>query len=471
MRTKASGRRRAAARQPVAPGPGAPVYAVDPERFARGARTRSPAGDLTGLAEHLDHIASLGVGALALSPIFESAEGRAGDTIDYDRIATRLGGRRGFETLIAAARARGLGVMLDARFTHGSDRHPWFLEARRSVRSPHRDAFRFRGRKADLYRGQEGRPLWNLTDPAVARQLWDGPRSALFRWTRRGVTGWRLGGAVDLGPRLCAHVTDAVRALGGRGGVVGEVTGFARDWLDGGILDGVTNHVFRATAVALVRGEIPPAEAAWVLDRLATEYSREGLLRSWTVLGTEDAPRLATLLGEDAGRLRLAVTLQYAYPGVPLVHWGDEVGLIDGGGPGPVAMPWTEDRWNLELLEVHRRLGALRGRYPALGMGGYVSLHQPGEPEILAFARTDPDPRQTVVCIANPNARRTSVRLLLPLPELPDGLLMRDLLADRRVACREGFVRIELEQWDVALLVPEPLALPGHDFYAGALGA
>jgi len=129
------------------------------------------------------------------------------------------------------------------------------------------------------------------------------------------------------------------------------------------------------------------------------------------------------------------------------------------------------DRWNLPLLELHRRLGGLRARWPALAGGGYVTLHQPGEPEILAFARTDPDPRQTVICIANPNARRTAARLLLPLPMLPDGLPLRDLLADRRVTCREGFVRIELEQWDVALLVPEPLAVPGYDFYAGALGS
>jgi hypothetical protein len=132
-------------------------------------------------------------------------------------------------------------------------------------------------------------------------------------------------------------------------------------------------------------------------------------------------------------------------------------------------MPWSPERWNLPLLELHRRLGELRRRHRALAIGGYLPLSQPGEPEILAFARTDPDPGHLVLCVANPNARRTSVRLLLPLSAMPDAMPLRDLLSDRSVPCREGFIRLELEQWDVALLVPDPAAIDRYHFYDGWL--
>jgi glycosidase len=343
------------------------------------------------------------------------------------------------------------------------------VEARSSPRSRRRSAFFFEGGTARAWRGYGHLPEWNLDDPAVAKLLYEGPRSAVARWIRRGATGWRLDCANDLGPRVCARITRTVRELGARDGVVGEVMSYARDWV-GENLDGVMNYVFRGALIALVRGEIPPPQAASVLDRVATEYPLEGLLRSWTMLGSHDTPRLATLFGEDPGRLRLAVTLQYCYPGTPLIYYGDEVGLTGEDDPdNRRTMPWSPDRWNQPLLELYRRLGRLRREHPALVGGGYLPLSQPGEPEILAFARTDPDPRRTLLCIANPNARRTSARMLVPVSSMFDALPLEDLLADRRVQCREGFIRIELEQWDVALLRPRPDATPGYDFFRGLL--
>lgn len=475
---------------PTTPGTALPVYAIFPDRFARGARSRRtpdlrgwdelPAtpphgrdffgGDLRGIVEHLDHVTSLGAGAVYLTPIFTAPSNHRYDTSDYGRIDPRLGGERAFDALVEALRARGLGLVLDAVFNHSGDQHPWIVEARRSAKSPRRSAYQFTGRTPRSWRGFTHLPEWNQRDPEVQRLLYDGPTSALFRWTRRGATGWRLDTANDLGPRVCAHITDAARALGAKDGVVGEVMSFARDWLEGGTLDGVMNYVFRSAVISLVRGEIPPQQAAWVLDRIAAEYPRDGLLKSWTLLGTHDTPRLASLLGDDIGRLRLAVTLQYAYPGIPLVYYGDEVGMPGDDDPdNRRTMPWSPERWNQPLLDHYRRLGALRAAHPALSTGGYQSLTQPGEPEVLAFARTDPDPRRMILCIANPNARRISARLLLPMSSLPDGMPLCDLLANRRAVCREGFIRLELEQWDVALLVPEPAPIPGYDFYAGLL--
>ncbi|MBI2894719.1 MAG: hypothetical protein HYY06_14285 [Deltaproteobacteria bacterium] len=468
-------------------GVGLPVYEIFPDRFARAAKARrrgpwrdwderpeSPprgrdrfGGDLRGICEHLDHVQSLGAGALYLTPIFASSSNHGYDTVSYEKIDPELGGDRAFDALARAARDRSLGLVLDGVFNHTGCEHPWFLAAKSSRRARQRSAFHFDDGGYRAWRGHSSLPEWNHSDESVRRLLYEGPASALARWTRRGATGWRLDCASDLGPQICALIRREAREAGAVDGVTGEVMSFARDWLSDGALDGVMNYVFRGAVIALVRGEIPANQAAWVLDKVAAEYPPAGLLRSWTVVGSHDTPRLSTLLGEDPGRLRLAVTLQYAYPGTPLVYYGDEIGLTGGDDPdNRRTMPWDADRWNAPLLDLYRKLGRLRSDHAALRVGGYLPLAQPGEPEIVAFARTVPEPEGLVICVANPNARRMAVKILLPL-SVPDGLPLRDLLADRRTACREGFIRLELDSWDVAFLIPEPDAITGYDFFEG----
>jgi hypothetical protein len=52
----------------------------------------------------------------------------------------------------------------------------------------------------------------------------------------------------------------------------------------------------------------------------------------------------AAALAEGKQRLRLAALLQYTYVGVPMVYYGDEVG-IDAPGPDPFdrpPYPWAD---------------------------------------------------------------------------------------------------------------------------------
>jgi (1->4)-alpha-D-glucan 1-alpha-D-glucosylmutase len=88
--------------------------------------------DATGV---LDHLASLGVSHVYLSPVLEAAAGSTHgyDVIDHGTIRHALGGREGFEALVAAAHERGLGVVLDvvpnhmAIGGHGAG-NPWWWD-------------------------------------------------------------------------------------------------------------------------------------------------------------------------------------------------------------------------------------------------------------------------------------------------------------------------------------------------------
>jgi (1->4)-alpha-D-glucan 1-alpha-D-glucosylmutase len=71
-------------------------------------------------AQHLDHVATLGVTDIYLSPILEAAPGSTHgyDVVDHARISQVMGGREAFERFAEAAHARGLGVVVDVVPNH-----------------------------------------------------------------------------------------------------------------------------------------------------------------------------------------------------------------------------------------------------------------------------------------------------------------------------------------------------------------
>lgn len=83
-------------------------------------------GNLKGITEALDHIASLGVNAIWLTPIFDSSEAFGGEklqatgyfTNNFFEIDPHFGTEADLHELVDAAHARGLYVILDGVFGH-----------------------------------------------------------------------------------------------------------------------------------------------------------------------------------------------------------------------------------------------------------------------------------------------------------------------------------------------------------------
>ena len=65
-------------------------------------------GDLKGIEEKLDYLASLGVTCIYLNPIFESHSNHRYDTANYEKIDPLLGDEADFRTLCAEAKKRGI---------------------------------------------------------------------------------------------------------------------------------------------------------------------------------------------------------------------------------------------------------------------------------------------------------------------------------------------------------------------------
>lgn len=114
---------------------GAVVYQVYPRSYQDS--NADGIGDLRGITSRLPYIASLGVDAVWLSPIFESPMKDFGyDVSDYRSIAPEFGTLSDFAELLREAHGLGLKVMLDLALSHTSDQHPWFRESSQSRENP-----------------------------------------------------------------------------------------------------------------------------------------------------------------------------------------------------------------------------------------------------------------------------------------------------------------------------------------------
>src|SRR5713226_3949342 len=104
---------------------GAAIYQIYPRSFADS--NGDGIGDLPGITARLEHIASLGVDAIWLSPFFKSPMKDFGyDVADYCDVDPIFGTLQDFDQLVRRAHALELRVIIDQVFSHTSDQHTWF---------------------------------------------------------------------------------------------------------------------------------------------------------------------------------------------------------------------------------------------------------------------------------------------------------------------------------------------------------
>ena len=201
----------------VAPGAewwrGAVIYQIYPRSFADS--NGDGIGDLPGITARLDHVASLGVDAIWLSPFFTSPMRDFGyDIADYRDVDPIFGTLADFDALLAKAHKLGLKIIIDQVYSHTSDRHAWFQESRSDRTNPKAGWYTWADAKPDgsppnNWQSVFGGPAWtwdarrrqyylhnflpeqpdlNVHNPDVQEALLD---TARF-WLDRGVDGFRL---------------------------------------------------------------------------------------------------------------------------------------------------------------------------------------------------------------------------------------------------------------------------------------
>ena len=158
-------------------------------------------GDLLGIAEHLDYLADLGVNAIYLNPIFQSACNHRYHTHDYEKVDPLLGGNSALRELVRAAHARNMRIVQDGVFNHASRGFFQFNDIlENGPHSPWLDWFHVQkwplapydgSRPANYaaWAGNRALPKFNTENPQVREFLF----GIAEYWIREyDIDGWRL---------------------------------------------------------------------------------------------------------------------------------------------------------------------------------------------------------------------------------------------------------------------------------------
>jgi len=397
-------------------------------------------GTLDGVRAALDagYFDRLGVTTLWLSPVYTNPTdhfvGRDGHLVapyhgywpeDPRTVDPALGGAAALDALVADAHARGMRVLLDVVPNHVFDTHPWYLQHSRAA-DPTLDATTswFNDGPDHCVCGDPGcdwgahmescwfapyLPDLNWRNPAVTAA---GTDDLVWWMSRFDLDGLRVD-AVPMMPRAASRrMVDAVRGMMFRSPadlyVVGEVytgagdggraqirayLGNALDGLEGAFdfplmwaeRDAVAHDV--DGGFAMLEHEIAAGATAWSGSGATIAH----------MIGNHDTTRFLSESVGDAGgdpwvsppaqpadaapyqKQLVALALVMTLPGVPVIYYGDEVGLAGASDPDsrrvlPDVLSGALPAPQQALLDGVAKIGQARRCSPALRGGTRTSL-------------------------------------------------------------------------------------------------
>jgi cyclomaltodextrinase / maltogenic alpha-amylase / neopullulanase len=406
-------------------------YQIFPDRFAKSKQPRKrllqnfmweewheiptlqgyKGGDLWGVMEQLDYLQDLGINAIYFTPIFQSASNHRYHTHDYYQVDPMLGGNLAFKDLLDAAHDRNIKIVLDGVFNHASRGFFFFHDIlENGPHSPWLDWFKIEGWPLSAYDGNfpanyagwdgnRALPVFNHDNPEVREYIME----IAEYWIKFGVDGWRLDVPFEIkSSGFWQEFRERVKAVNPEAYIVGEVWEDAREWLDGTQFDGVMNYLFAAPTIAFAAGDrvdlaqlegrsyypypaLFAKEYGAQIQQVLDLYPWQIQLTQLNLLASHDTARLLTIARGDKASVELATLLLLTFPGAPSIYYGDEVGLPGALDPDSRRGFPLESQWELDVLDYHKQLIALRHKYAALRTGSYHILFAEGA--VYVFAR------------------------------------------------------------------------------------
>lgn len=351
------------------------VYQIYPRSFQD--TTGNGVGDLAGIITRLDYLQKLGVDVIWLSPVCASPQVDNGyDISDYQAIDPLFGDFSDMRRLIAQAKKRGIGIMMDLVLNHTSDQHRWFQQAKQSRSNPCHDYYVWRDGVPGVYPNDMqavfGGAAWewvpevqqyyfhqfapqqpdlNWENPALRRQIYD----MILWWMEQGVEGFRLDVIDQIakepdrkitnnGPQLHAFLRELSAETFQKGCLVtvGEAWGAdtARAKLYSAPDGSELSMVFQFEQMVL---DQQPGKEKWDLAPLPFTRMKQSFSRWQTALhgcgwnslflGNHDLPRIVSRWGDDGKyRVRSAkmlATMLHGMQGTPYIYQGEELGMTN----------------------------------------------------------------------------------------------------------------------------------------------
>ena len=352
-------------------------------------------GNIKGIIEKIPYLKSLNVTCIYLTPIFESFSNHRYDTADYLKVDDLFGTEEQLAELIQVAHKNGIRIMLDGVFNHTGSDSIYFNKKNRypekgayqSKDSKYHDWYFFYDFPNDYHSwwGCSVVPTVNKSAKGY-RELILGKGGVIEKWSKIGVDAWRLDVVDELPIDFTNLLCKKIKEQGKDKHIIGEVWEDAttkvsydewRPYLMGNQIDSVMNYPFKEAILEFchIKNKDVFIEK---ITHILENYPKEALDSALNLIGSHDTVRALTALSnaeypktksarrvaklhathyiEARERLKIAVLLQYTLPGIPMVYYGDEIG-----------MQGYEDPLNRKTMQWENVDGVINARYTKLG--------------------------------------------------------------------------------------------------------
>ena len=427
---------------PVPEGSELVEWSAVPGKSGRGGREFF-GGDLQGILSRLDHIVGTGVNSILLTPVNAAPSYHRYETTDHCMLDPMLGTWRDLEQLIVEVHRRGLRIVCDIALNHVSNQHPWF-KAALTGDAEMRRRFTFKEDGSYLcWWGYPGLPELNLSEPAVQDYLFAGKDNVLSFWINKGFDGIRLDCANDLSLPVCHRIAAEFRSRFPDAALIGEVANFSVPWLKA--LDATQSYFFTASVKACLAGSVNTRQ---LTRNLQAAYD-DGCNNQFLMLSSHDSRRTNTDFKNDRKKITLARRLQFTLPGIPMIYYGEEIGLKGGSDPeNRAGMPWDKRTTaaSRHYGDEIKALAELRAVSPELRHGVWKPVITDLHPDLFAFFRaSEEEPERFTLVTWNNSRSRCAATLTLPWGWLFSETRLHDVFSERFIVASAGMTHVELE--------------------------
>lgn len=464
-------------------------------------------GDFQGIQKRIDdgYFKKIGVNVLWLAPLNRNPDGAWKEyqppyrtytgyhgywPISRTEIEPRFGGEKGLKDLVGAARKNDIKIIADLVLKHSHVDDPMWKEHRDWYGTLELTDGKKNLRLWDEYQFstwfEEFLPAFDFDNPKPVAFLIDNARSTAEKFD---LNGYRLDAVKHIKYSFWPKFRTAMRRMQHDRDMspmyfVGE-TFMNRQgimsFVGPNMLDGQFDFPLYDTIMDVFgKGQKGFGELEDSLSASETIYGKETLMSP--LIGNHDKSRFMAYADgdlpdpsnedeEEIGwanpprvdhpesyeKLKLALGFLLSIDGVPMVYYGDEVGLTGAGDPDNRKMMPAEsalDAGQKGVRDTFAKLTALRSAHPALRYGSRRLLV--ADAARYAFVRRHFDDR--VLAVWNRGSEPAEFELSVA-PELPDGPYA-DILSGRLIEVKSGVAKLRLDPMRSAFFIPQIHARP-----------
>lgn len=398
------------------------VYQIFPDRFCNGNHDINSentnewgkgevdkdsiyGGDLRGIIEKLPYLKDLGVNLIYLTPVFKSNTNHKYNIEDYFNIDPQFGTLEEAREMVGKAHDLGIKIVFDAVFNHsGSDFFAFKDLIENQQKSNYKDWYFIDSwpvkKSKDKYytfaNGAEDMPKLNTNNEFVRDYLL---KVGEFWIKEVGIDGWRLDVCDEVGHEFWREFRKRIKSTKSDAIIIGEIMHEANSFLKGDQLDGIMNYPFKNAIIDFfAKGIISGREFLDIMAENRVLYMDSITKQMWNLIGSHDTKRIYNECNGNIDKIKLAISYQFLYIGVPYIYYGDEIGLDGEDDPkNRKCMIWDKNKQNIELFNFYKSLINIRKNNKVLTYGNFEEVYCKNN--IVAFKRVLDN--EEILCIFN----------------------------------------------------------------------